>query len=905
MESIDMKKIMVFLGSLSVMTVVQADPKIEALEKLDTIYVNAGHESQDYTYSDAYSSVYISGDKIGRFSPISTGDILKAQPGVQVGDNRNGGALDVNIRGIQGQSRVPVTVDGTEQALNVYRGYGGTQQRSYINPDLISSVRITKGAGHVLGGGVGGTVAIRTLDVQDIIPQGKQWGVRLTGQMWDNGITPNIPVLDRPNGESIKVVARKTRKNILTSAAKSGTIAFGYQHDKFSLVVAYARRNQGNYFAGSRGYRKYQRFISNPNEKVCIKENLEKTKCLEEAPVVREEDSVAKMFKPHEEVLNSAAKTQSFLLKATIRPVDEHILGLGYNLYDSQQTEIMPSDIYRNQNDGGVITQYPYGKVQIHRVNVNYVYAPKNNPFVRFKTNAWYSRALTSQLNAVETPKSQSYVTDRGWVKSDNHRFGVNISNTSDIALPNEKGFVSVKVGSSFDFEMIKPQAGVNIEEVDYEANRSYRHARRYQFDAYGHLSYEPSDQLKVWAGLRYENYQVKDLNRRAIPRREARTFKRLFIMSKDCVTSESCPRGYLIWYADKRGHYTDQNDPRKHNGIVHQDQNFPTDGIPYDEFMKKHHDKEFTFKEMEEHYQEKVVVGFDFEKNRVHKNHDLGFSVGAQYNFTPNTFVYVSYVQGTRMPSLFETTMGTTQVVIENNIELKPETTKNWELGLSMHKQGIFKDKDSGGLKIVYFNNTIDNYITRYFTLFKNGVMRFENADSFKVDGVELQMKYDSDKFFSDMSSTYYFRTKTCDRSFAESLRQTGFDSFVNTPDCTDGSFMGSYLNTQNPPKFSLNLTAGVRLFKKALTIGARLSHTSAPTVKIDKPWQVGPTTWQIYYQPITTVDLFAKYKFLKNGELNASVQNLMDQYYIDPLAQSYMPAPGRTFKLGFKYAF
>ncbi|MEX6226621.1 hypothetical protein AB6F55_18440 [Providencia hangzhouensis] len=41
---------------------------------------------------------------------------------VYTGDARNSGALDPNVRGIQGQERVPVTVDGTEQSLTVYRG---------------------------------------------------------------------------------------------------------------------------------------------------------------------------------------------------------------------------------------------------------------------------------------------------------------------------------------------------------------------------------------------------------------------------------------------------------------------------------------------------------------------------------------------------------------------------------------------------------------------------------------------------------------------------------------------------------------------------------------------------------------------------------------------------------------
>ena len=46
--------------------------------------------------------------------PNSVGDFLTGMPGVLTGDNRNSGAIDVNVRGMQGFGRVPVVVDGTQ-----------------------------------------------------------------------------------------------------------------------------------------------------------------------------------------------------------------------------------------------------------------------------------------------------------------------------------------------------------------------------------------------------------------------------------------------------------------------------------------------------------------------------------------------------------------------------------------------------------------------------------------------------------------------------------------------------------------------------------------------------------------------------------------------------------------------
>ncbi|WZB74840.1 TonB-dependent receptor plug domain-containing protein [Achromobacter insuavis] len=140
-------------------------------------------------YSAPHSSVYLSSQDLDRYGRVSAGDLLRGVPGVQVGDSRNGGALDVNIRGLQGQSRVAVRVDGAEQALDVYRGYAGTQQRSYIDPDLLGSVTINKGPS-MTSGAIGGSVEMRTIGVRDILVGDQRIGLRLTGGAWNNGVAP-------------------------------------------------------------------------------------------------------------------------------------------------------------------------------------------------------------------------------------------------------------------------------------------------------------------------------------------------------------------------------------------------------------------------------------------------------------------------------------------------------------------------------------------------------------------------------------------------------------------------------------------------------------------------------------------------------------------------------------------
>ena len=187
------------------------------------------------------------------------------------------------------------------------------------------------------------------------------------------------------------------------------------------------------------------------------------------------------------------------------------------------------------------------------------------------------------------------------------------------------------------------------------------------------------------------------------------------------------------------------------------------------------------------------------------------------------------------------------------------------------------------------------------------SGQMQFSNTDSFKTSGLELQSRYDAGRVFADLSSIYYLKTETCDSAFAARLRASSnrYRDTSQTPNCTPGSFMGSYTNTQNPPRFAANLTTGMRFFDQSLTLGTRISYSSSPTVTADKPWQTGATTQQLVYGEVTLVDLFLNYKLKDHTQLNVSLQNLTDRYYLDPLAQSFMPAPGRTLRVGLQTTF
>ena len=119
---------------------------------------------KDEIFDQDISTDYLGKEDVDRFRGISTADVFQGLTNVYSGAARNGGALDANIRGIQGAGRAPVIIDGTEQAIVINRGYRGAGNRSYIDPSLIAGVQALKGPVSVreINSQSGGAIAIRT-----------------------------------------------------------------------------------------------------------------------------------------------------------------------------------------------------------------------------------------------------------------------------------------------------------------------------------------------------------------------------------------------------------------------------------------------------------------------------------------------------------------------------------------------------------------------------------------------------------------------------------------------------------------------------------------------------------------------------------------------------------------------
>lgn len=115
-------------------------------------------------------------DQIRQIMPGKTSDIFFGVPGVSFQQRGDDPATAINIRGLQDFGRVAVLIDGARQ--NHQRTGHNADGLFYLDPSVIAGVDIVRGpSSNIYGSGaIGGVVAFRTMDVQDILTPGQTWG---------------------------------------------------------------------------------------------------------------------------------------------------------------------------------------------------------------------------------------------------------------------------------------------------------------------------------------------------------------------------------------------------------------------------------------------------------------------------------------------------------------------------------------------------------------------------------------------------------------------------------------------------------------------------------------------------------------------------------------------------------
>ena len=443
-----------------------------------------GHqEKHDEVYDRSISSVYRDKTEVERFKGAAPADVFKGMVGVNSGDARNSGALDPNIRGIQGQGRVPVTIDGTEQAITVWRGYSGANNRNYVDPMLIGGITVEKGPSLTRGinSSVGGAVAIKTLNINDILQDGKDWGIDLKVEGSNNSVKPRLPNLDKPASDilyatgSMPYLLAFYDDATLVNVKKNGEgrlggdqavrLAVGKKWGDFDVLAAYVYRKKGNHFSGKNGASFHSADNYDPSDPDTA--GFDYTKYM------------ADIYKPGDEVPNTSNEMQSVLLKGTWRPTEDQAVELGLRHTWGKYGEIMPSRLANNikglenilensdnealkehirQNLLNKFPQWPLSEVKTTAIYLNHKWQP-DNPYIDLETNLWGTRTILDTHTSGGYPR-EFYSAWSGDLKgqwrstsatnSKNKRWGATVSNKLELT---EK--LDLTLGGSYQYETL------------------------------------------------------------------------------------------------------------------------------------------------------------------------------------------------------------------------------------------------------------------------------------------------------------------------------------------------------------------------------------------------------------------------------------------------------------------
>lgn len=428
------------------------------------------------TYRGAGTSAYVSREDIQRLRGSSTGDFLSGIPGVTNAENRNSGALDVNIRGLQGQGRVPVVIDGAMQESTVYRGYAGMAGRTYIDPDMIGGVSVEKGpsAGADATGAVGGILRARTLNAGDIVAPDGHWGVVLRGGLSDNN---SKPPRRATVGGSEPAVRNFDRPGLFDFRGRSGSIAAAYRDDVFDLVAAYATRKSGNYFSGSKG------------------------------KDIDDWGGGANRFDYEEQVINTSQENESYLLRAVIRPSPAHTLDLSYMRYDTLFGEMKPSQLMYGDT--------PYqttSDVTADTYTARYRFKPEGS-LIDLRADLWATNVDSFVVDPVRLDLGGGYIYNIDkFSATRSKRWGITVSNTSRFS--GKAGDLSLAYGLAYDHESFGKSPEWDKLNTKYpDAVWEVREGWRRRYSGFVSAEYKPAPWAVLNASIRYLNNIVQDKN--------------------------------------------------------------------------------------------------------------------------------------------------------------------------------------------------------------------------------------------------------------------------------------------------------------------------------------------------------------------------------------------------------
>lgn len=875
---------------------------------------------QDDVFDLDLSTAYLGRTEIERYKGATPSDLLNGVAGVFSGDARNSGALDVNIRGVQGPGRVPVTIDGTEQAVTAWRGYNGIGNRNYVDPNLIGGMQIFKGPSLTrnVNTGIGGGVVIKTLDVDDIVPEGEAFGGEFKIEGSSNAVAPRLParLYTGMNHRNVPELATGSPANDPTLRVQPHTggggynvfdgedhayrLALGWKSDSVSLLGAYAYRDRGNYFAGKRDAGYY----SQPAENTSAGDYI---------------ITMANRLRPGDEVTNTSSRMESWLFKASWNPTPDQVLRFGYRDTLSHYGEIMPSRINRTVLG---LPQWGLSRVDSKAYNLEYKWQPQDSRWIDLYANLWRTDTDSNANTAGSYPNywnavTQPIVMNGALDDSTNTRNGLTLSNAFRLG-----DRLDLTVGGDFQHEKLRS----HDEYIGPSASwRMFpRAGRREEWNANFNLEWRPVDFLKINAGARYSSYWAHDdflaahpgqfrasvsgyqasyytLSEQTRSNAEQQlrsTYQACAMMPFYCqllgIPAGMSEADYIAarmpnyatlntvqWLPDADGRFHRKDNPCSNGTLAGVADLYASRGCEIGRTANP------------------IASGYAIAKKR--RDHGWTPSFTATAFFSDYSRAYFSYNEALRYPNMFESVIAFGASVSPFR-DLEPEHIYSYELAYIQELGHLLPGDTIADLKLSFYHRRTDDLIER------DNNFLFRNIDKQVMQGVEFQGRYDNGRFFTDLALTHTLKNEVCDENTAITIDP----NITTTPNCVDQGFIGSWLLTQATPETSANWSLGGRFLERRLELGGRVVYYQRRKANKDLEAFANATNQNlgVFNVPFswgTTLlfDAYASYRLNEHVQLELVGTNLSDRYYADPATRSLLPAPGRTLKLSVTARF
>lgn len=270
------------------------------------------------------------------------------------------------------------------------------------------------------------------------------------------------------------------------------------------------------------------------------------------------------------------------------------------------------------------------------------------------------------------------------------------------------------------------------------------------------------------------------------------------------------------------------------------------------------------------------------YQVNMMNYYVDPALMLSAEINEWFNPFV--SYNRSTRMPNIQEVFFNNESGGSMNPF-LRPEKSETYQIGFNTFKHNWLVENDKLGIKALYYRSKIKDFIlSESFYIAKGGHFTQDINDvgsgSFhsqvsvnsrqpvNTSGAELELNYDSGNYFARLTYSY------------EKTSQP-----VGVQSSNDGFGFGDIYEL---PKHYGTVDLGTRWLNKKLTIGSLIKYSKKAKRINPKGINAGTNdkiSTQTLPQNPMIVDLYTYYEVNKHFTFKASVQNLFNSLYIDPL--------------------